>query len=158
METKNESNAYQVHQGRILCKWCAEHGIKLETFAQRLGMEIKDVSLLETSPVIPGYLLEKILTLFSIPAENIAKKVEPVTSTVATANHTTFHHNGIVNGVNQISGAGWTNTTFYTSPTIYPIEKVCELYERMLKENNKVHLLEKRIADLEQKVSFLLKE
>lgn len=92
-------------------------------------------------------------------SERITKKAGSLPSSVTTTNHTTFDHNGFVNGVNQFSGAGWTNTTFYTSPIIHPIEKVCELYERIIKDkDSKLQELEKRVADLEKKVGFLLKE
>lgn len=91
--------------------------------------------------------------------ERITKKVKSLPSSVTTTSHTTFDHNSFVNGVNQFSGTGWTNTTFYTSPIIHPIEKVCELYERIIKDkDSKLQDLEKRVTELDKKVESFLKE
>lgn len=159
MQAKNKSKVYRVHQGHNLNRWLKKHDVALDTLAQQLGMDVKEVSQLEMSPVIPDNLLEKIITLFSIPLESITKRVEPLPITPLITNTTsaTFSNNGCVNEVNQHCDSGWTTIEFNTSQTIYPIDKICELYERILNnKDSKLQDLEKRVADLEKKVRSLL--
>lgn len=91
--------------------------------------------------------------------KHITREGESIPPSVTNTNHNTFDHSGFVNGVNQFNGAGWTNTTVYSSPIVYPLEKVCELYERIINDKDrKLQDLEKRVADLEKKVGLLWKE
>lgn len=94
-----------------------------------------------------------------IHPKHITREEELVPPSVEITNHNAFERNGFVNGVNQFNGAGWTNTTIHSSPIVYPLEKVCELYERIINEKDRrLQNLEKRVAELEKKVGLLLKK
>ena len=152
MKTKNESNICRVHQGHNLSTWRKEHNVDPEVFANQLGITVEDVSQIEMSRIIPSELLKKIVILFRIPLESITERVEPFPSTMTVTNTNTFTSNGSVNGVNECSGACWNNTTFTNSPTIHPIDKVCELFDRLLHEKDRMQQdFERRLSELEKK-------
>ena len=107
-------------------------GIKQEILAEQLGLSQQTVSRFESQEELDDATLDKIAKVLKIPAEAIKNMSdEAVISIIAN----TFQDEAI----------GYA--THYKC-TFNPIDKVVELYERMLKtEQEKVIMLEKLIEE-----------
>jgi transcriptional regulator with XRE-family HTH domain len=116
-------------------------GIKQETVAQKLGITQQALSLIEGKEVIDNETLEKLATAMNVKKEAIENFSEESTiniispvfnshdssTAVASANHSTFNSN--------------------------PIEKIVELYERLLAvEKEKLAAVEKERDELRQQL------
>lgn len=132
-------------------RWLNIQGIGPDTFAGQRCMEIKDVARLEMSQVIPCKILKKIVAKFRIPLAFLKETEELLPFSYTVTNYITFTGNGPITGVNLFNGPGWETTTIHSSPTIYPLDKICEIYERRIKElEYQKQVLEQRIAALEK--------
>jgi len=113
----------RVHEGRNVKRIREIMGIKQDTLAIDLGLSQQSVSLLEQRESIDPELLEKVAKVLKVPVEAIKNFDE-----AATVNY-------IANTFNGNSG-NYMNFN--------PLDKVVELYERLLaSEREKVELLEK---------------
>lgn len=158
MEKNDKTLLYWVHQGHNLRKWRDDYGIEIDTFAQQMDMEVKDIAQLEMSQFLPDKLLKKIVARFHVSLDMLKETKELLPSSYTSTTYMTFTGNGSVSGVNIFNGLGWTNTTIHNSPTIHPLDKVCELYERMLKwQNDKIQILEKELAKIKKELISLRK-
>jgi transcriptional regulator with XRE-family HTH domain len=123
-----------IHQGRNIKRFREMLSLKQEALAIELGGDWtqKRVSLLEAKEEIDQELLEQVAKALKIPAEAI-KNFDEEAAISIVAN--TFNENAILNGINY-------------NPSFNPVDKVVELYERMIKEKDtKIALLEKLLAD-----------
>jgi transcriptional regulator with XRE-family HTH domain len=113
----------KIHEGRNVKRIREIMGIKQDTLALDLGLSQQSVSLLEQKETIDPELLDKISKVLKVPVEAIKNFDE-----AATVNY-------IANTFNGNSG-NYMNFN--------PLDKVVELYERLLaSEREKVELLEK---------------
>jgi len=121
-ETVSRHDGYNVKRLREIL------GIKQDELADKLGITQQAISKMEQKDILDDELLDKIGNILNIPAEAIKK-----------FNDEKAHH--II--INTIQNNETVTQTQNYNPTFNPMEKVVELYERMLKaEQEKVSLLE----------------
>ena len=117
----------KINQGRNVKRFREMLGIKQETLASELGDDWtqKKISLLEKKETIEPDLLEQVAKALKVPVEAIKNFSEEAAINII-GNTVTNHDNAAV-------------LNFH--PTFNPLDKVIELYERMLKE--KTEMIEK---------------
>jgi transcriptional regulator with XRE-family HTH domain len=116
-----------IHEGRNVKRIREILGIKQDTLAMELGLSQQAVSPLEQKEALDKEMLEKIAAVLKVPAESIRNFNEETTVNFISS---TFNHHD--------------NSSVYGHYTFNPVDKVVELYERILKEKDeKIALLEK---------------
>lgn len=95
-------------------------GIKQDALAIDLGLSQQAISALEQKGALDKDMLEKIAAVLKVPVEAIKNFDEQAAVSFISS---TFNDNAV----------GYAATY---SPTFNPIDKVVELYERMLKEKD----------------------
>jgi transcriptional regulator with XRE-family HTH domain len=121
-----------IHQGRNVKRFREMLGIKQEGLALELGDEWnqRKVSLLEQKEVIEEHLLQQVAAVLKVPVEAI-KNFDEEKAINIIGNTVTNHDNASV---------------FSYYPTFNPIDKIVELYEKLVaSEKEKVELLKKII-------------
>lgn len=123
------SSAEEGHQGRNAQRIRVYLGIKQEVLAQELGLSQPQISVIEKQPVIEESLLLRIANVLGVNPELIKKfNVDRAIYNISHYKDSTIH------GSNN--GSGTANQQFN------PIDKVVELYERLLtSEREKLELL-----------------
>ena len=129
----------KVHQGRNIKRFREMLGIKQEALAFDLGDEWnqKKVSLLEQKETIDDLLLQKISEILKIPVEAFQNfDEENAVNVIAnTYSFQDFSDNAVASGFNY-------------QPSFNPVDKVVELYERMLEQQKSmIDKLEKLLQD-----------
>lgn len=116
------------HQGRNAQRIRIYLGIKQEVLAQELGLSQPQVSAIEREAVIEPNILEQIAVVLGVTPDLIKKfDVERAIYNINSYKDTT------INGNNNGSGTA--------NQTINPLDKVVELYERLLtSEREKLEL------------------
>lgn len=111
-----------IHQGCNKKRFREMLGIKQEALASELGNDWnqKKISLLEQKDVVENSLLEQVATALKVPVEAI-KNFDEEKAVQVIAN--TFHDTSVLQNFN-----------YY--PTFNAVDKVVELYERMIKEKD----------------------
>lgn len=145
METE-ELQRDRVHHGHNIRRVRREKGIKQETMAGLVDMSQQTVSRYESMQEIDDGMLQRFAKALQVPVE-LLKMLEEDAPTVI------FENNNITNtdceGVDNMTYTNEDNST----KTFNPIDKVIELYERLLNaEKSRNDLLEKRLSALEQKL------
>lgn len=115
----------KIHQGRNVKRFREMLGIKQEALAFDLGEDWnqKKISLLEQKEVVEDPLLRKIAEVLKIPVEAFQNfDEEQAVNIIAN----TFQEGAVANN------SGYINCTFN------PIDKVIELYERMLQQQKEI--------------------
>lgn len=108
-----------MHLGRKISRIREIKGMKQETLANVLGVSQQTVSKLEQSEHIDDDRLEEVSKALGVPVEAIRNFDEEKAVTIIT--------NSITNN---------DNSSVYGHYTFNPLEKVIELYERMLNEKD----------------------
>lgn len=122
----------RVHQGRNVKRFRDVLGVKQETLAAELNMTQQAFSKLEQKEVIDEKILIKVAEALHIPVEALKNMTDEAA----------------VNIVANTFNSHDTSTSISYYPTFNPIDKVIELYERMLKnEQEKVRLLQEALRD-----------
>ncbi len=119
----------KIHQGRNIKRFREMLGIKQEALAYELGEEWnqKKISLLEQKEEVDTPLLEQISQVLHIPVEAFRNFDEEQAINV------------ISNTINNNDHATMTNpAVFNFHPSFNPIDKMVELYERMLAQQNEM--------------------
>jgi len=117
----------KIHHGRNVKRFREMLGLKQEGLAYELGDDWnqKKISLLESKETIEPDILEQVAKVLKVPVEAIKNFDEQA----AIVYFNTFNDNSFTN----------SNGTFSAYQcTFNPIDKVVELYERMLKEKNEL--------------------
>ncbi|AXP82945.1 helix-turn-helix protein [Mariniflexile rhizosphaerae] len=123
METATKPN----HIGRKISRIRELRGMKQETLAEELGISQQSVSHLEQSETIEDDKLEQIAKVLGVTKEAIEN----------------FSEEAVFNIMNNTFQDNSSNNNNYLC-TINPLEKIVELYERLLKsEQDKIEYLEK---------------
>ena len=122
----------KVHQGRNIKRFRDILGVKQEALAAELDMTQQAFSKLEQKEQIDEKTLNKVATVLQIPVEALKNMTDEAA----------------VNIVANTFNSHDTSTSISYYPTFNPIDKVVELYERMLKaEQEKVRLLQEALRD-----------
>lgn len=128
---------HKIHQGRNIKRFREMLGIKQDALAYELGDDWNQqkVSLLEQKESIETSLLQQISTILKIPVEAIQNFNEEQAINV------------ISNTINNNDNATMTNpAVFNYQPSFNPVDKMVELYERMLQQQKEmIEKLEKLI-------------
>ncbi|WP_322545107.1 helix-turn-helix transcriptional regulator [Elizabethkingia miricola] len=128
---------HKIHQGRNIKRFREMLGIKQDALAYELGDDWNQqkVSLLEQKESIETPLLQQISTILKIPVEAIQNFNEEQAINV------------ISNTINNNDNATMTNpAVFNYQPSFNPVDKMVELYERMLQQQKEmIDKLEKLI-------------
>lgn len=138
METK-ELTISRVHHGRNIRRTRLEKNIKQERLCDLVGMAQSSVSRYESTRVIGDDILQKFAKALDVPFEYL-KTLEEDAPLIILENNT-------VNNNDHATG----NTMGFAEQNFNPLEKVTELYERLLKEKDeKYAALERRLENLER--------
>ncbi len=120
----------RVHQGRNIKRFRDILGIKQETLAEKMQMTQQAVSKLEQKEEIDEDTLRKVATMLQIPIEALKNMTDE------------YAFNFVGNTFNDTS----VGTNYQCS--FNPIDKVVELFERLLRvEQEKVILLQEALRD-----------
>lgn len=127
MPTETKTN----HIGRKIARIRELRGMKQETLAEELGISQQSVSTLEKSETIEDKKLEEIAKALGVTKEGIENFSE---ESVLNIISNSFHDQSALNAILH-------------QPTFNPIDKVVELYERLVQaEKDKVEYLEKLLG------------
>ncbi|MBP2615555.1 helix-turn-helix transcriptional regulator [Chryseobacterium jejuense] len=124
----------KIHQGRNIKRFREMLGIKQEALAFELGDDWnqKKVSLLEQKETVESDILAQVAKILKVPAEAIENFDEEQAVNVIS-NTFTSNDTSTLNAVN-------------IHPTFNPLDKMIELYERMLQQQKEmIEKLEKLI-------------
>jgi transcriptional regulator with XRE-family HTH domain len=126
METLNQPQ--KMHIGRKICRIREIRGIKQEALAQELGITQQQVSRLEQSETVEEEVLEQIAKVLGVTSDAIHK----------------FNEEAVFNIINNTFSDNSSNNNNYLC-TINPLEKIIELYERLLaSEREKVEIMKNK--------------
>lgn len=121
------------HVGHNLQKVRVCLGVKQEALALDLGISQQEVSKIESQAEIEEGLLSRIAGVLGVSPEVI--RDFDVEKAIYNINHHNYHNTTISEGA----------TTFAITQQINPIEKIVELYERLLQsEKERIELLKNR--------------
>lgn len=121
METSDKPQ--RMHLGRKISRIREIRGIKQEFIAQELGVSQQAVSKLEQSEVIEEEVLAKVAKVLGVTSEAIKN----------------FHEDAVTNYFNSFHDS---SSGFNYHCTFNPLDKVVELYERLLQsEREKIEIL-----------------
>lgn len=127
----------KIHEGRNVKRFREMLGIKQEALALNLGEDWnqKKISLLEQKETIDAPLLQQISAVLKIPVEAFQNFDEEQAINV------------ISNTINNNDNATMSNpAVFNYQPSFNPVDKMIELYERMLQQQKEmIEKLEKLI-------------
>lgn len=117
----------KIHEGRNVKRFREMLGIKQEALAYELGEDWnqKKISLLEQKDTIDAPLLQQISAALKIPVEAFQNFDEEQAINI------------ISNTVNN-SDSATGNSLFSYQPTFNPIDKMVELYERMIQQQKEM--------------------
>ena len=122
----------RVHQGRNIKRFRDIIGVKQEALAAELDMTQQAFSNLEQKEQINEKTLNKVAAVLQIPVEALKNMTDEAA----------------VNIVANTFNSHDTSTSISYYPIFNPIDKVVELYERMLKaEQEKISLLQEALRD-----------
>lgn len=116
MDTGTAMIMPKVHQGKNIRRFRDILGIKQETLAAELNISQQAVSKLEQKEEIDSETLGKVAGILKIPVEAIKNTTDE----------------GAVNIVANTFNSHDTSSSINYYPTFNPIEKIIELYERLL--------------------------
>lgn len=126
----------KVHQGRNIKRFRDILGVKQEALAAELDMTQQAFSKLEQKEQIDDKILDKIAQALQIPVEALKNMTDEAAVNI------------VANTFNSHDTSTLTAASISYYPTFNPIDKVVELYERMLKnEQEKVSLLQEALRD-----------
>lgn len=146
METTNEISKKRVHHGHNVASARNISGLKQSVLADILGVSQQRMSQLEAQRVIRDEILEKISQATGVSVEDLKTMEEPMSVYIENnntiSNPTNIANLGVGDNIDRIENYNPTGNN-------NPIEKIVELYERLLKEKQeRIEALEKRIEEL----------
>lgn len=129
----------KVHQGKNIKRFRDILGVKQDTLAEKLDMTQQAFSKLEQKEQIDEKILIKVAEVLQIPIEALKNMTDEAAVNIVA--NTFTQNNNDTSTVQQQA-----NLNYY--PTFNPVDKLVELYERMLKaEQEKVSLLQDTLRD-----------
>jgi len=135
--TNTDAMEKKIHQGRNIKRFREMMGIKQDALAFELGDDWNQqkISLLEQKETIDAPLLQQISAALKIPAEALQNfdEEQAVNVIANTYSFQDFKDNAVASGFNY-------------QPSFNPIDKMVELYERMIQQQKEmIEKLEKLI-------------
>lgn len=128
------STATQNHIGRKISRIREMRDMKQEVLATALGVSQQTISNIENSETVEDETLQKIAEVLGVTAEGIENFSEEAVFNIIS---NTYHNNSSDNSTLIASSLNY-------QPTFNTIEKIVELYERLVQaEKDKVTYLEK---------------
>ncbi|OPC00912.1 transcriptional regulator [Elizabethkingia meningoseptica] len=130
----------KIHQGRNIKRFREMLGIKQEALAFELGDDWnqKKISLLEQKDTVEKDILEQVAKILKVPTEAIENFDEESAINIIA---NTFHDSAVANTFTDGAQANF-NCTFN------PLDKMVELYERMLQQQKEmIEKLERLIEE-----------
>ena len=115
-----QSDSKTVHEGRNVKRIREILGIKQDALAIELGLSQQAISQLEQKETLDAPTLDKVAKALGVSPEVIKSFKEEAAINIMSS---TLHDN--------------SGSVFY-NPTFNPIDKIVELYERMLKEKDEL--------------------
>ncbi|PSK89888.1 helix-turn-helix domain-containing protein [Taibaiella chishuiensis] len=117
----------KVHEGRNVKRFREMLGIKQDYLAVNLDMSQQAVSLIEQRETIDAPLLQQIADILKVPVEAIQNfDGEQAISVIS-------------NTINNNDSATMTNPAIFNyQPSFNPVDKMVELYERMLQQQKEM--------------------
>ena len=132
MDVEIKENENRRHVGRNLQRIRVYLGMKQEALAADLGVNQQVISKIEKQEEIEEGFLKRIAEVLGI-SEEVIKDFD-VEKTIFNINHHNYKDANISEGA----------TTYAIVQQINPLEKIVELYERLLKsEQDKIEILKK---------------
>lgn len=125
----NDMPHKKIHQGRNIKRFREMLGIKQEALAYELGDDWnqKKISLLEQKETVEASILAQVAKILNVPVEAFENFSEEQAINV------------ISNIINNNDNATMTNpAVFNYQPSFNPIDKLVELYERMLQQQKEM--------------------
>lgn len=140
----------RVHHGRNIRRTREDKGIGQTELAELVHLSQPTVSRYEMAKSIDDDMLSRFARALDVPAEYLKTLEEGAQTIIFENNNTVTNSDHAVSSIGDHNEAEESN--FKSAPTINPLDKVSELYERLLaQEKEKVAVLEKRIRELEEK-------
>lgn len=144
METEDLQIGRRVHQGHNIKRTRIEKEIKQEALAQLVHLSQPVISKYEKMSMIDEEMLQRFARALEVPVDYLKTLEEDAPSIVFESITNDIHDNADIDSING-SAANIENS-------FNPIDKITELYERLLKEKDeKYAALEARIQNLEKK-------
>lgn len=131
----NAESAKTIHHGRNVKRIREMLGIKQEVLASELGFNQQKISLLEQKETIEPDVLQQVANVLKVPVEAIKNFDEQSAINIISNTFSDFKDNAIASAMNY-------------QCSFNPIDKIVELYERMLKiESEKTELLQRLLDE-----------
>lgn len=139
----------RVHHGHNIRRIRLKQGLKQDAMADLVNLSQQTVSRYEKTRDIDEEMLERFAKALKVPIELLEASEEEALS-ITFENITNNNSDHAISNSNTLGRDG----NYGDNHNIYnPIEKITELYERLLKEEKeKYNTLEQRLADLEQQI------
>jgi len=133
--TIDKTTSRKIHQGRNIKRFREILGIKQEALAFDMGVSQSSISDYESKETLDDKVLEKIAGFLKVPTEAIKNfdEEQAVNIIANTYSFQDFKDNAVASGFNY-------------QPSFNPVDKMVELYERMLQQQKEmIDKLEKLI-------------
>lgn len=140
----------RIHHGRNIRRTREDKGIGQTQLAELVHLSQPTVSRYEMAKSIDDDILSRFARALDVPVEYLKTLEENAQTIIFENNNTVTNSDHAVSSIGDHNEAEESN--FKSAPVINPLDKVSELYERLLdKEKEKVAALEKRVRELEEK-------
>lgn len=140
----------RIHHGRNIRRTREDKGIGQTQLAELVHLSQPTVSRYEMAKSIDDDMLSRFARALDVPVEYLKTLEENAQTIIFENNNTVTNSDHAVSSIGDHNEAEESN--FKSAPVINPLDKVSELYERLLdKEKEKVATLEKRVRELEEK-------
>jgi len=133
--TTTDETPKTIHQGRNIKRFREMLGMKQEALAQELGDDWnqKKISLLESKEIVEPDIIEQVASILKVPADAIKN----------------FDENTAINIIASTINNHDQSAVIQYYPTFNPIDKVMELFERLLaSEKEKTDLMKEILNKL----------
>ena len=142
METEEKINS-NVHHGHNIRRTRIEKNMNQDILSEKVSMSQPTVSRYESMRIIEDDILERFAKALNVPKDCLTTFVEDAPSIV-------FENNSNTNNGGNNTQAGLNDEISNDNRiTNNPIDKITELYERLLKDKDDM------IAELQQHIDFL---
>lgn len=146
MKTEETVINSKVHHGRNIRRTRMEKNINQDVLSEKVSMSQPTVSRYETMKVIDDEILERFAKALNVPMDYLKTLEEDAPSVVFETNTV---NNNAENMSTSSNGYVNENNTNYN-----PVDKISELYERLLKEKDEKYIaLERRVQLLEDRIN-----
>ena len=142
--------------GNVVCWACLKCGdvpLEKRRRPREYGMKgLVDQARIESTKIVSDEILQKVAEITGVSLEDLKTMEEPMSIYIENNSTNTIEKGANVGSVN--SSYDENDNDFETTYHVNPIDKITELYERLLKaDQEKIKELEQRIAELEGNAS-----